>query len=123
MFVSGFVRLVENHEESLFLYVPSLLKRSVFSGGKKTYQKKKKSLKLCSFLPSLITYLISPIDLVRVKSAESQTCPADLGGKCSDSDEWQGEFFPGIPQIKYEVTIITCTTVCVDHIHIVACVD
>ncbi|WZZ89971.1 hypothetical protein YC2023_118550 [Brassica napus] len=35
-------------------------------------------------------------------SAESQTCPADLGGKCSDSDEWQGEFFPGIPQIKYE---------------------
>lgn len=23
-------------------------------------------------------------------------------GKCSDSDDWQGEFFPGIPQIRYE---------------------
>ncbi|CAH8362265.1 unnamed protein product [Eruca vesicaria subsp. sativa] len=32
-----------------------------------------------------------------------------LGGKCSDSDDWEGEFFPEIPQIKYEVAIITCT--------------
>ncbi|KAI4367137.1 hypothetical protein MLD38_022907 [Melastoma candidum] len=33
--------------------------------------------------------------------ADSPTCPAsDLGSKCSD--EWKGEFFPGIPKIKYE---------------------
>jgi len=30
------------------------------------------------------------------------TCPADIDSKCSDSGEWEGEFFPGIPKIKYE---------------------
>jgi xylose isomerase len=35
-------------------------------------------------------------------SADPPTCPADLGGKCSDSDDWQGDFFPEIPKIKYE---------------------
>ncbi|XAR66676.1 Xylose isomerase [Bertholletia excelsa] len=28
-----------------------------------------------------------------------QTCPADTGNGCG---EWEGEFFPGIPKIKYE---------------------
>lgn len=33
------------------------------------------------------------------------TCPADLAAECKDSasDGWEGEFFPGIPKIKYEV--------------------
>lgn len=31
------------------------------------------------------------------------TCPADLETACGDSGEWKGEFFPGIPKIKYEV--------------------
>lgn len=32
------------------------------------------------------------------------TCPADVGSECSDdsSGEWEEEFFPGIPNIKYE---------------------
>ncbi|CAN6552231.1 unnamed protein product [Malus baccata var. baccata] len=35
--------------------------------------------------------------------ADSPTCPAsDLGSGCSDSDEWEGEFFRGIPKMKYE---------------------
>jgi xylose isomerase len=32
-----------------------------------------------------------------------ETCPATNVGKCSgDSDDWEGDFFPGIPKIKYE---------------------
>lgn len=32
------------------------------------------------------------------------TCPADVSSGCaSDADEWEGEFFPGIPKIKFEV--------------------
>nr|AFK33995.1 unknown [Lotus japonicus] len=31
-----------------------------------------------------------------------ETCPANDLGKCGDSDEWKGEFFPGISKIKYE---------------------
>jgi hypothetical protein len=38
--------------------------------------------------------------------ANPPTCPADLGKECSDSGEWEGEFFPGIPKIKYEVGIV-----------------
>uniref|UniRef100_A0A2P2MFL0 Xylose isomerase n=1 Tax=Rhizophora mucronata TaxID=61149 RepID=A0A2P2MFL0_RHIMU len=37
-----------------------------------------------------------------VIAAGPPTCPADFGGKCSDPGEWEGEFFPGIPKIKYE---------------------
>ncbi|PWA76423.1 Xylose isomerase [Artemisia annua] len=35
---------------------------------------------------------------------EPPTCPADLDGDCGvdNSGEWEGEFFPGIPKIKYE---------------------
>lgn len=35
--------------------------------------------------------------------AEPQTCPADVASKCADNEEWEGEFFPSIPKIKYEV--------------------
>ncbi|CAL5375133.1 unnamed protein product [Camellia sinensis] len=33
-------------------------------------------------------------------AASPQTCPADIGKGCGD--DWEGEFFPGIPKIKYE---------------------
>ncbi|KAG2270480.1 hypothetical protein Bca52824_065035 [Brassica carinata] len=36
-------------------------------------------------------------------SADPPTWPADSGGKCSVSDDWEGEFFPEIPHIKYEI--------------------
>ncbi|TXG61022.1 hypothetical protein EZV62_012385 [Acer yangbiense] len=36
------------------------------------------------------------------KIASPQSCPADLSTKSADSGEWEGEFFPGIPTIKYE---------------------
>ncbi|KAK6151499.1 hypothetical protein DH2020_014134 [Rehmannia glutinosa] len=36
-------------------------------------------------------------------AAAPPTCPADIESDCSTgSGEWEGEFFPGIPQIKYE---------------------
>ncbi|RVW20301.1 Xylose isomerase [Vitis vinifera] len=36
-------------------------------------------------------------------ASSPQTCPADdVSSKCGASDEWEGEFFPGIPKIKYE---------------------
>ncbi|KAL0428275.1 UNVERIFIED_CONTAM: Xylose isomerase [Sesamum latifolium] len=36
-------------------------------------------------------------------AAGPPTCPADIGSDCATSSgEWEGEFFPGIPQIKYE---------------------
>lgn len=38
--------------------------------------------------------------------AAPETCPANDLGKCGDSDEWKGEFFPGISKIKYEVDLI-----------------
>lgn len=33
------------------------------------------------------------------------TCPVDVEAECNvgGSDDWKGEFFPGIPQIRYEV--------------------
>ncbi|KAJ1699430.1 hypothetical protein LUZ63_007942 [Rhynchospora breviuscula] len=36
--------------------------------------------------------------------SSANTCPADLEAKCGDdsSGDWKGEFFPGIPKIKYE---------------------
>ncbi|XVF24410.1 hypothetical protein REPUB_Repub13aG0125500 [Reevesia pubescens] len=37
-----------------------------------------------------------------IVNAAPQTCPADLGGKCAEDGDWEGEFFPGIPKIKYE---------------------
>ncbi|XP_054793399.1 xylose isomerase-like isoform X1 [Prosopis cineraria] len=35
-------------------------------------------------------------------SAQPQTCPVENVDECGDSDGWEGEFFPGIPPIKYE---------------------
>ncbi|CAL5328462.1 unnamed protein product [Camellia sinensis] len=35
-----------------------------------------------------------------VIAASPQTCPANIGKGCGD--DWEGEFFPGIPMIKYE---------------------
>lgn len=37
--------------------------------------------------------------------AAPETCPAKDLGKCGDSDEWKGEFFPGVTKIKYEVDL------------------
>ncbi|CAK9163360.1 unnamed protein product, partial [Ilex paraguariensis] len=35
------------------------------------------------------------------------TCPADIGSECGvGTGEWKGEFFSGIPKIKYEVKAI-----------------
>uniref|UniRef100_A0A1D1XEE8 Xylose isomerase n=1 Tax=Anthurium amnicola TaxID=1678845 RepID=A0A1D1XEE8_9ARAE len=43
----------------------------------------------------LLFLCLSPI------AGSPQTCPADLNAKCDDG-EWEGEFFPGIPKVKYE---------------------
>ncbi|XP_052884030.1 xylose isomerase isoform X1 [Gossypium arboreum] len=37
-----------------------------------------------------------------IVNAVPETCPADLGGKCGEDGEWEGEFFPEVPKIKYE---------------------
>ncbi|TYI29341.1 hypothetical protein ES332_A05G309900v1 [Gossypium tomentosum] len=37
-----------------------------------------------------------------IVNAVPETCPANLGGKCGEDGEWEGEFFPGVPKIKYE---------------------
>ncbi|KAI5557090.1 hypothetical protein BDE02_18G078600 [Populus trichocarpa] len=50
----------------------------------------------------LLLLVCSSVITLGVFAAGPPTCPADLGGKCSDSGEWEGEFFPGIPKIKYE---------------------
>lgn len=40
-------------------------------------------------------------------AAGPPTCPADNASGCdSGSGEWEGEFFPGIPKIKYEVKFV-----------------
>ncbi|KAJ6857839.1 hypothetical protein NC651_039311 [Populus alba x Populus x berolinensis] len=50
----------------------------------------------------LLLLVCSSVITLGVFAAGPPTCPADLGGKCSDSGEWEGEFFPGIPKIKFE---------------------
>ncbi|KAK6944252.1 hypothetical protein RJ641_025354, partial [Dillenia turbinata] len=49
-----------------------------------------------------ILLLLLCLNIVSSSVGNAPTCPADLGGDCSDSGEWEGEFFPGIPKIKYE---------------------
>lgn len=44
-----------------------------------------------------------------------QTCAANDADKCGDSDEWEGEFFPGIPKIKYEVDLFIRIYLCMSH--------
>ena len=58
----------------------------------------------------MVTRFMSDVILVLIglyflKIAAQETCPADLDAKCGDgaSDDWEGEFFPGISKIKYEV--------------------
>ncbi|KAK4415261.1 Xylose isomerase [Sesamum alatum] len=47
--------------------------------------------------------LISLNVVSNIVIAAPPTCPAHLGGDCANgSGEWEGEFFPGIPKIKYE---------------------
>lgn len=41
------------------------------------------------------------------------TCPAE-GSGC-DADEWEGEFFPEIPKIKYEVIISISVSASFDY--------
>lgn len=38
-----------------------------------------------------------------MQTAGPPTCPVDLESDCSNSGEWKGDFFPEIPNIKYEV--------------------
>ncbi|XP_028791095.1 xylose isomerase-like [Neltuma alba] len=52
-----------------------------------------KALKILLLLLSLQVFACAVI-------ADSQTCPATNSDSCGDG--WEGEFFPGIPQIKYE---------------------
>lgn len=40
-------------------------------------------------------------------AAAPPTCPADTESSCG-SGEWEGEFFPGISKIKYEVKFLIC---------------
>ncbi|GER52635.1 xylose isomerase family protein [Striga asiatica] len=49
----------------------------------------------------LLLFLISVSSIVT--AVGPPTCPADITGDCSaNGGEWEGEFFPGIPKIKYE---------------------
>ncbi|KAJ0091624.1 hypothetical protein Patl1_14348 [Pistacia atlantica] len=52
---------------------------------------------------SVLLLLLCLNVLLFLVNAAPSTCPADnLGSKCDESDDWKGEFFPGIPKIKYE---------------------
>lgn len=63
--------------------------------------------------------------------ANPPTCDANLGEDCGDSSEWQGEFFPGIPKIKYEVGRVMdlmvhlwCLTIIhFSFYHVISCVS
>uniref|UniRef100_A0A0E0EFX8 Xylose isomerase n=1 Tax=Oryza meridionalis TaxID=40149 RepID=A0A0E0EFX8_9ORYZ len=52
----------------------------------------------------LLLLLVASSLCLSAAIAAQQTCPADLDSKCGDaaSGDWEGEFFPGIPKIKYE---------------------
>ncbi|KAJ0979748.1 hypothetical protein J5N97_015222 [Dioscorea zingiberensis] len=57
-------------------------------------------MKLKGFL--LFLFLLGAV-LLNVDASGKGSCPANIESKCdSSSDEWNGEFFPGIPKIKYE---------------------
>nr|ACG42142.1 xylose isomerase [Zea mays] len=62
-------------------------------------------MKCCSErLLLLLLLLLASSSLLSVVVAAQQTCPADLDSKCDGGapDDWEGEFFPGVPKIKYE---------------------
>ncbi|KAL7174657.1 hypothetical protein ACSBR2_033825 [Camellia fascicularis] len=46
------------------------------------------------------SHLSQLCNVVFMIAASPQTCPANIGKGCGD--DWEGEFFPGIPKIKYE---------------------
>lgn len=86
---------------------PSLFTSLLICSGKKN---------IYIYFPCFYIFFYNPICLVLghdickliflfdgMKAGAPQTCPADNGGKCDGSDGWEGEFFPGIPKIKYEV--------------------
>jgi xylose isomerase len=52
----------------------------------------------------LLVLLVASSLCLYAAVAAQETCPADLDAKCGDgaSDDWEGEFFPGISKIKYE---------------------
>ena len=88
------------------------------------------SLHLCIFFFFGQILQLCPCILL-IQIANPPTCDANLGEACSDSSEWQGEFFPGIPKIKYEVGRVMDLMVhlwCVKIIHfsfyhVISCVS
>ncbi|KAI9184900.1 hypothetical protein LWI28_002302 [Acer negundo] len=80
--------------------------RSKIDGSLKEYDKFDTGIVIhnCTIIPTpdLAKKPMQCQDFSR-KIASPQTCPADLSTKCADSGEWEGEFFPGIPTIKYEI--------------------
>ncbi|XP_068651901.1 xylose isomerase-like isoform X2 [Aristolochia californica] len=52
----------------------------------------------------LLLLLCLDLSFLAIIAVGPPTCPADVDAKCDDgaSDEWEGEFFPNVPQIKYE---------------------
>uniref|UniRef100_A0A0E0AP17 Xylose isomerase n=1 Tax=Oryza glumipatula TaxID=40148 RepID=A0A0E0AP17_9ORYZ len=58
----------------------------------------------CMMGAKLLLLLVASSLCLSAAIAAQQTCPADLDSKCGDaaSGDWEGEFFPGIPKIKYE---------------------
>ncbi|CAN6896101.1 unnamed protein product, partial [Brassica oleracea var. botrytis] len=90
-FASGFLGLSSN-QSSLFYSHQSPLFRVLFFW-----------LNTMKKVEIFMIYLCSNTALFLV-SADPQTCPAESGAKCSGSGEWEGEFFPDIPHIKYEVS-------------------
>lgn len=49
----------------------------------------------------VLLFLFSSLLLSLVSAAAPPTCPANIETSCGNG-EWEGEFFPGIPKIKYE---------------------
>ncbi|KAH0852609.1 hypothetical protein HID58_090804, partial [Brassica napus] len=87
-FASGFLGLSSN-QSSLFYSHQSPLFRVLFF-----WLNTMKKVEI--FIVSAHTLLYFLV------SADPQTCPAESGAKCSGSGDWEGEFFPEIPHIKYE---------------------
>ncbi|GFP96212.1 xylose isomerase [Phtheirospermum japonicum] len=57
-------------------------------------------MKSCGFLLLLLS--LNAVSNI-VTAAAPPTCPSNIGSDCdTKSDEWEGEFFTGIPKIKYE---------------------
>ncbi|CAN6857678.1 unnamed protein product [Brassica oleracea] len=88
-FASGFLGLSSN-QSSLFYSHQSPLFRVLFFWLNTMKKVEIFMICLCSYTALFLV------------SADPQTCPAESGAKCSGSGDWEGEFFPEIPHIKYE---------------------